>query len=117
MPALDSAFDETLLRSGERAVFFRVNPELKTQLLPAAAAAAQAVAAGSYRNYERDRERVIPDFARPPEEPDEDLTMPEPPPENATTEELLDYAKRRPDVRKVMRLFRAELVDIRRTGN
>lgn len=117
VPALDSAFDETLLRSGERAVFFRVNTELKTQLLPAAAAAAQAVAAGSYRNYERDRERVIPDFARPPEEPDEDLTMPEPPPENATTEELLDYAKRRPDVRKVMRLFRAELVDIRRTGN
>ncbi|MBX3267408.1 MAG: DNA polymerase III subunit gamma/tau [Acidobacteria bacterium] len=117
VPALDSAFDETLLRSGESAVFFRVKPELKTQLLPAAAAAAQAVAAGSYRNYERDRERVIPDFARPPEEPDEDLTMPEPPPENATTEELLDYAKRRPDVRKVMRLFRAELVDIRRTGD
>lgn len=117
VPALDSAFDETLLRSGESAVFFRVNTELKTQLLPTAAAAAQAVAAGSYRNYERDRERVIPDFARPPEEPDEDLTMPEPPPENATTDELLDYAKRRPDVRKVMRLFRAELVDIRRTGN
>lgn len=117
VPALDSAFDETLLRSGERAVFFRVNTELKTQILPAAAAAAQAVAAGSYRNYERDRERLIPDFARPPEEPDVDLTMPEPPPENATTDELLDYAKRRPDVRKVMRLFRAELVDIRRTGD
>ena len=116
-PALDSAFDETLLRSGESAVFFRVKPELKAQILPAAVAAAHAGAsAGSFRAYERDRERVIPAFARPPEEPEEDLPMPEPPPENATTDELLDYAKRRPDVRKVMRLFRAEVVDIRRTN-
>lgn len=117
VPALDTAFDEVLLRSGESAVFFRVNPELKAQLLPAAVAAAHAGAsAGAYRAFERDRERVIPDFARPPDEPEEDLPMPEPPPENATTDELLDYAKRRPDVRKVMRLFRAEVVDIRRTN-
>ncbi len=114
-PALDSAFEEAVLRSGESMVFLRVNPELKGQIVPAAAAAAQAVAAGSYRNYERDRERVIPDFARPPAEPDEDLTMPEPPPKDASPDVLLEYAKNRPDVRKVLRLFRAELVEVRRT--
>lgn len=118
VPALDAAFDEAVLRSGETAVYFRVSPELIGLIVPAVAVAAHAGGtAAPYRNYERERERVIPDFARPPEEPDEDLTMPEPPPENATTDELLDYAKRRPDVRKVMRLFRAELVDIRRTGD
>lgn len=114
-PALDSAFEEAVLRSGESMVFLRVNPELKAQMVPAAAAAAQAVAAGSYRNYERDRERAIPDFARPPAKPDEDLTMPEPPPKDASPDVLLEYAKNRPDVRKVLRLFRAELVEVRRT--
>ncbi|MBK9162794.1 MAG: DNA polymerase III subunit gamma/tau [Acidobacteria bacterium] len=114
-PALDSAFEEAVLRSGESMVFFRVSPELRAQMAPAAVAAASAGSSSArYRNYVRDSERVIPDFARPPAEPEEDLTMPEPPPTDASADVLLEYAGNRPDVRKVLKLFRAELVDVRR---
>ncbi|MBK9164369.1 MAG: DNA polymerase III subunit gamma/tau [Acidobacteria bacterium] len=114
-PALDTAFEEAVLRSGESMVFLSVGPELKAQIVPAAVAAAHAGSSSApYRNYVRDSERIIPDFARPPAEPEEDLTMPEPPPEDASPDVLLEYAGNRPDVRKVLKLFRAELVDVRR---